>query len=212
VKVRGPRGRWAKPSTTVSTQQAQQRCQFSVIAATASTGAKVGFASKSPALAGCADAATAGAEAANPIVRRGAVSDEGATALHEATEESTLHSNAPVAIPTSNPSDSPTAKPSHVCDGIPGGRPTTSPPGQPIAPAANHPRHVNYGAAPMEDAYWCVTCRRAWPVAVWRKQQWRCPSGLQTRQQPHPHIGWSLVDAIRRVEQPEENGIDELDN
>jgi hypothetical protein len=61
----------------------------------------------------------------------------------------------------------------------------------------------------MEDAYLCVTCRRAWPIAVWQKQQWQCPSGLQTQQQPHPHIGWSVVDAIRGVEQREELEINE---
>lgn len=133
---------------------------LSVIVATASTRAKVGLAPMAPAFAGCADPATAGAGAANPMVWRGAVSDAGATyegqlptgqnsngqsinsmAKHQAAEESALHSNAPVAIPTSNPSDSPTAKPSYVCGGILGGRPTTGPPGQPIAPAANHPRH-----------------------------------------------------------------------
>ena len=74
------------------------------------------------------------------------------------------------------------------------------------------PGTADYGAAPMEDAYWCVTCRRAWPIAVWEKQQWRCPSGLQTRQQPHPHIGLSLVNAIRGVEPHAEFQIDESDN
>jgi hypothetical protein len=61
---------------------------------------------------------------------------------HMAAEENALHSNAPVAFPTSNPSDPPTAKPSYVHDGIPRGLSTTSPPGHPIAQTSNHLLHL----------------------------------------------------------------------
>jgi hypothetical protein len=56
----------------------------------------------------------------------------------------------------------------------------------------------------MEDTYWCVTCRREWPLILWQKHEWQCPSGLQTELQLHPHTGWSHVAASLKFGRPHE--------
>ncbi len=58
------------------------------------------------------------------------------------------------------------------------------------------------GETGLEERYWCVTCRRSWPTALWLANGWICPSG----EGRHPHIPYSSVVKVLGREPEERQG------